>query len=91
MKIMCFLKVLESEGLDQYVDAKYLQRELEEATGMTEAELDSAAHELIRRASGSDLINNRDGGSRGRSLPDRHEAHRRSLYYEHLGGIYSNT
>lgn len=41
-------KVLEEEGLRKYVDAKYLQQEIKEATDMTQEDLDRAAHELIR-------------------------------------------
>ena len=46
----CFataLQVLESEGLQKYVDPRYLQRELAEATGLSQAEMDVAAHQLM--------------------------------------------
>jgi hypothetical protein len=38
--------VLEAQGLDCYVDARYLQREVAEAHDLTEAEMDKAAHAL---------------------------------------------
>ena len=41
------LQVLEHEGLDRFIDPRYLQREIAEANDMTEEELDRAARELI--------------------------------------------
>jgi len=41
------LQVLQSEGLNKYVDAGYLQHELSEATGLSNHELDVAAHQLM--------------------------------------------
>jgi len=64
---------LESEGILKYVDAKYLQRELSEATGMTQDELDHAAHELLQRSTSG-------------SSPSSHHSNGKPLYYEHLGG-----
>jgi len=43
-----FVQVLESEGLNKYVDPGYLQHELSEATGLSNHELDVAAHQLMR-------------------------------------------
>ena len=40
--------MLESEGLHHYVDARCLQREIAEATGMTREQLDQAAREVLR-------------------------------------------
>ncbi|KAK2156437.1 hypothetical protein LSH36_213g02000 [Paralvinella palmiformis] len=40
-------RVLEEEGIDKYVDAKYLQKEIAEAHDMTTEELDRHAHELM--------------------------------------------
>jgi voltage-dependent calcium channel L type alpha-1D len=44
-------RMLQSEGLQRYVDARYLQHELSEATGLTEHELDVAAHQLMSQQS----------------------------------------
>ena len=65
----CF-QVLESEGLDRYIDPQFLQQEIAEATGTLREELDQAARELLVRSNGSSPSN-------GNSRP---------LYYEHLGG-----
>ena len=40
------LQVLEAQGLDSYVDARYLQREVAEAHDLTAADMDKAAHAL---------------------------------------------
>lgn len=45
------LKVIESEGLEKYVDARYLRNEMSEAMGMTQDEMDYAAHELMATSS----------------------------------------
>jgi len=42
-----FVQVLESEGLNKFLDAGYLQHELSEATGMSQHEMDVAAYELM--------------------------------------------
>ena len=39
-------QVLEAQGLDCYVDARYLQREVAEAHDLTDADMDKAAHAL---------------------------------------------
>lgn len=39
--------MLQSEGLNKYVDPGYLQHELSEATGLSNHELDVAAHQLM--------------------------------------------
>jgi len=39
--------MIESEGLQNYVDPNYLRAELREATGMTHEEMENAAHELL--------------------------------------------
>ena len=49
--MLFIFQVLEDSGLDRYVDAKYLQHELQEATDMTREQMDSAARELLRRSS----------------------------------------
>lgn len=41
------VQMLESEGLHKYVDPRYLRHELAEATGLSEAEMDAAAHQLM--------------------------------------------
>jgi len=44
---LVLLKVIESEGLEKYVDARYLRNEMSEAMGMTQDEMDYAAHQLM--------------------------------------------
>ena len=39
--------MLQSEGLNKYVDPGYLQHELSEASGLSNHELDVAAHQLM--------------------------------------------
>lgn len=41
------MQVLESEGLQRYVDPRYLRQELSEATGLTVDEMDEAAHRIM--------------------------------------------
>lgn len=41
--------MLESEGLDRYVDARCLHREIAEATGLTREQLDKAARDVLRK------------------------------------------
>ena len=48
-----FFQALEEEGLDKYIDARYLQQEIAEATDTTQEELDKAAHELIHSSGSS--------------------------------------
>lgn len=64
-------KILESEGLGQYIDPRCLNREIAEAHDLTEQELDRAARELTRGGPGP----SGPGGSPNK-LP----------YYDHLGG-----
>ena len=44
-------QVLEETGLNKYVDARYIQQELQEATDMTQEQMDQAARDLLRRTS----------------------------------------
>jgi len=82
-----FNQVLECEGINRIIDAKYVQREIEEATGMTPAELDHVAHELIKRSNSCE-----SNGAAGTSTSPngRHEV-KRSPVYEHLGGKLGST
>lgn len=43
-------QVLAEEGLNKYVDARYLQREIAEATDTTQADLDRAARQLMQQS-----------------------------------------
>ena len=77
--------MLMSEGIRQYVEPHCVQRELSEVTGLSAAELDHAAHELIRRTASDPISPPSDpavppapGGTGARP--------RRPPYYEHLGG-----
>ncbi len=51
MKFISLLQVLEESGLNKYVDARYVQQELAEATDMTREQMDQAARDLLRRTS----------------------------------------
>ena len=42
--------MLQSEGIAELVDAKCLQREISEATGLSALEMDRAAHKILRRS-----------------------------------------
>ncbi|XP_064604467.1 muscle calcium channel subunit alpha-1-like isoform X3 [Liolophura sinensis] len=42
-------RVLQQEGLNKYVDAHYLQQEIAEATDMTQADLDRAARQIMKK------------------------------------------
>jgi len=64
------VQVLESEGLNKYVDAGYLQRELSEATGLSKHQLDVAAHELM------------SGQSRPPQQSNAHPHQRRQQHYD---------
>lgn len=44
------LQMLQSEGIAELVDAKCLQREISEATGLSALEMDRAAHKILRRS-----------------------------------------
>ena len=44
-------QVLEETGLNKYVDARYIQQELQEATDMTQEQMDQAARDLLQRTS----------------------------------------
>uniref|UniRef100_A0A0L8H7A2 Voltage-gated calcium channel subunit alpha C-terminal domain-containing protein n=1 Tax=Octopus bimaculoides TaxID=37653 RepID=A0A0L8H7A2_OCTBM len=68
-------KVLEEEGLRKYVDVKYLQQEIKEAGGgMSQEELDRAAHDLIRSSVHGGIhpsyIDQRLGGYKGHEMKD---------------------
>ncbi|XP_036357316.1 muscle calcium channel subunit alpha-1-like isoform X3 [Octopus sinensis] len=68
-------KVLEEEGLRKYVDVKYLQQEIKEAGGgMSQEELDRAAHDLIRSSVHGGIhpsyIDQRLGGFKGHEMKD---------------------
>ena len=41
------LQVIQSEGLEKYVDARYLQDQISEATGLSREEMDAAAHKIL--------------------------------------------
>ena len=45
--------MLESEGLDRYIDPQFLQQEIAEATGTLREDLDQAARQLLTRSNGS--------------------------------------
>ncbi|XP_070193049.1 muscle calcium channel subunit alpha-1-like isoform X2 [Littorina saxatilis] len=64
-------KVLQAEGLHGYVDARCLQREIQEASDMTTEELDQAARDLIRRS---------------HHEAHHQQQQQQPQYYEHLGG-----
>ena len=66
--------MLESEGLHRYIDPRYLQTEIAEATDMSAADMDRAARELTRPNKNSPPGNNPGGNNA------------RPPYYEHLGG-----
>ncbi|ESO06435.1 hypothetical protein HELRODRAFT_160605 [Helobdella robusta] len=51
--------VIHSEGLQNFVDARYLQNEISEAIGLTEEEMDSAAHQLLTSKSTISTFNPR--------------------------------
>jgi len=62
--------MLESEGLNKYVDPGYLQHELSEATGLSNHELDVAAHQLM------------SGQSRAPQQTDRYPHQHRQQHYD---------
>ncbi|KAJ8301680.1 hypothetical protein KUTeg_020667 [Tegillarca granosa] len=66
-------KVLLEEGLNKYVDARTLQREIAEANDMTQEEMDLAARLLLNDSQPDSTAT---GGGMGAKGP----------YYEHLGG-----
>ncbi len=59
--------------MNKYVDARYIQQELAEATDMTQEEMDRAAHDLLRRTSSP------------HQGPPPHQGTKHP-YYDHLGG-----
>ena len=56
---MTYLQVLAEEGLNKYVDARTLQKEIAEANDMTEEDLDFAARMLVTP------VRENSGGSKG--------------------------
>ena len=69
---ICILsQVLEEQGIDKYVDAKYLQKEIAEAHDITSEEFDRHAHALMTPSGSSNITT---------------AATAKSPYYEHMGG-----
>jgi len=74
------VQVLTSEGLLRYVDSRCIQRELSEVAGISEEEMDEAAHELLyMRQEDAPVAESQTTGQplSGTARPP---------FYEHLGG-----
>jgi len=67
------IQVLTSEGLLRYVDSRCIQRELSDAAGISEEQMDEAAHELL-------YMRQEDAPAVPAATTQR------PPYYEHLGG-----
>jgi len=81
--------VLNSEGLLRYVDSRCIQRELSEVAGISEEEMDEAAHELLYMRQDSAPPPPAPAPAvlpvSSPSFPP-HSSGSRPPYYEHLGG-----
>ena len=77
------MKVLTSEGLLRYVDSRCIQRELSEVAGISEEQMDEAAHELL-------YMRQEDAPVAATPSQTIHDAavpgSARPPFYEHLGG-----
>jgi len=71
------MQVLTSEGLLRYVDSRCIQRELSDAAGISEQQMDEAAHELLYM---------RQEDAPVAACQTTHQPGARPPYYEHLGG-----
>lgn len=69
-------QVLTSEGLLRYVDSRCIQRELSEVAGISEQQMDEAAHELLYMRQEDAPV----------QTSEQAAAVSRPPYYEHLGG-----
>jgi len=72
--------VLTSEGLLRYVDSRCIQRELSDAAGISEEQMDEAAHELL-------YMRQEDApAAASQTITQPVSGTRRPPFYEHLGG-----